>query len=353
MLFDQSLGERRGGSVHGHRRRPFGIDDRANRKCHLPGWNDRSRLRNAAPKNPSSLTSTTTFTTTTLPLGAQFITAEYTGDSTYGALTSSAIKQTVLATAANMPLISASINSVTLPSTFIAGDKGKISITLGNYGGATAHGVVNVNLFASLDGQIDSSSIAIPAASLQKLSVQNGSGGSRTINANFVGGGYPAGSYFILAQVVAVSGFTDDEISQAPAASATTFQAAGDVFGTVGTHKNLKFTVTNSTGGSATLSLSGSGTGTVTMSDTGQTEVTVANTLISNAMTITTKGSFTFDNIDVTGPLGTLTAKTAGLSGTLTLGGGIKTLSLGSAGPADSARRLRRSTSPMTASRPP
>lgn len=288
------------------------------------------------PKNPSSKTVTATFTANTLPLGGQFITAEYLGDSTYAAITSSAIKQTVLQTAANMPLISAAINSVTLPSTFIAGDKGKISLALSNFGGAAAHGVVNINLFASIDGQIDSQPIAIPASSLQKLSVQSASGGSRTVNANFVAGGFPAGSYFILAQVVPVSGFTDDEISQTPAASANTFQAAGDVFGTVGAHKNLKFTVTNSGGGQATLSLSGPGSGKVTQSDSGQTEITVVNTLVGNTMTITTKGSFTFDNIDVTGPLGTLTAKTAGLSGTLTLAGGIKTLSLGSAAPADS-----------------
>ncbi len=288
-----------------------------------------------AAKNASSTTATATFTATTLPLGAQQITAEYTGDSNYAAVTSSAIKQTVLQTAANVPLISASISSVTLPSVFISGDKGKISLTIGNYGGATAHGVVGVNLFASTDGQIDSSSIAISVPSLQKLSIQNASGGSRTVNANFVAGGYPAGSYFILAQVVAVSGFTDDEISQTPAATAATFQAAGDAFGTVGTHKNLKFTATNSSGGSATLTLSGPGTGTVTTSAGGLTEVIVVNTVAGNTLTITTKGSFSFDDIDVTDPLGTLTAKTAGVSGTLTLAGGIKTLSLGSAAPAD------------------
>ncbi len=291
-------------------------------------------LGNATLQKKSGSTATATLTTSTLPAGNRLITAVYSGDDGFLSVTSNVVKETVLITADKTPLISASIDAVTLPSPFIVGDKGTANLTLGNYGGAAANGSVTVNLFASADGVIDASAVPITSSGLKNLAIHNASGGSRKSTGTFTMPSLPAGSYFILAQVVPVSGFTADQISQTPAVSPTTFQAAGNAFGTVGKHKNLKFTVTNSSGGQATLAISGPGVGTVTQTSAGQTDVAVSGTLVSSTLTITTRGSgFTFNNITVSGPLGTFNAKSAGLAGALTLGGGVRTFSLGSAAP--------------------
>src|SRR6185437_11781837 len=99
-------------------------------------------------------------------------------------------------------------------------------------------------------------------------------------------GSYPAGDYFLVAQVVPVLGFTMDQISSTPAISPLTFRAAGLVFGTVGNHKNLKLKIADSNGTVATLSLTGPGAGTVTQTS-GGLNIRITGTTKTTTATIT------------------------------------------------------------------
>ena len=85
--------------------------------------------------------------------------------------------------------------------------------------------------------------------SLQNRAIAIASGGQTTLTGRFTAGSYPPAAYKLVAQIIPVSGLTSANLSQATVASVSAFQAAGMVFGTVGTHAGLKLNVTDSSGG--------------------------------------------------------------------------------------------------------
>jgi hypothetical protein len=192
-------------------------------------------------------------------------------------------------------------------------------------------GRVAISLYLSTTGAIDSSAIPISIPSLKSRAISLGSGRSTTIAANFIAGSYPPGRYKIVAQIVPLSRITSDELTRDTLVSPSTFQAAGLVFGTVGTHKGLVLNVTDDAGHRATLSLVGGGLGTVTQSS-GVTDLTLTGTSASSQLTVTTRGAFTFDQITDSGSIGSINARTSAVTGGLTIGGSVGTLNLASVG---------------------
>jgi molecular chaperone DnaK (HSP70) len=66
---------------------------------------DGSTMLGTAPVNAG----VATLSVATLPIGVQSLTASYSGDANFGAVTSAAVSETVLATTARVPLLTASI----------------------------------------------------------------------------------------------------------------------------------------------------------------------------------------------------------------------------------------------------
>lgn len=273
-----------------------------------------------------------TLTTTASGVGIESITAAYSGDVNYAAASAS-LSLTVLATGQKVPLLIPAISSFTLPSEFLSGDAGMVSLLITNGGGVAANGKISVNLYLSASGMIDSSAIPLSAASLQNRAIHLAKGRSATLTQRLVAGDYPAGVYYLVAQVAPAASFNVDEISPATVASASTFTAAGQVFGTVGKHKGLRLRLTDGAGDQAIFALSGPGSGTVTQSVNGY-DVAVTGSTAATTLSIGGHGPFTLDNLLVTSALAAVQARNDTFTGAVSINS-VKMLNvagLGSAG---------------------
>ena len=277
-------------------------------------------------------------TITASGVGVQTITATYSGDANYSAGNTASLNLTVLLTPTATPLLVPTLSASTLPSLFLPKDSGTATFTLVNGGGATASGRINIDLFLSASGIVDSSAIALSVPSLQDRAIAIASGGQTTLTGRFTAGSYPPGNYKLVAQIVPVSGLTSANLSQSSVVSSSIFQAAGMVFGTVGTHTGLKQVVTDASGDTATLTLSGGGYGTVTQNN-GITDVVLTGTSSSSIFTIATRSGapFSLDAIDVQGAIATINAATTTVTGSLTVRKSATTIKLGAFDPAGSA----------------
>lgn len=273
-------------------------------------------------------------TTTALSgVGIQKVTAVYSGDTTYASITSSALNETILLTTANTPLLVPALTTVTAPTVFLAKDSGSVTITLTNAGGAVARGKLSIDLFLSPTKTIGASAIALTAAALQNRSVAIGIGQSTTFTGKFTFGSYTPGAYYLIAEVVPLTTLTSSDLTTADLVDTQRIQAAGMVFGTVGTHQNLALTVTDSSGDSARLTMTGGGFGTVTQSN-GLTDVALTGTTTTSKMVITQlRGTtFSFDTLTDPGALASITGAKAIITGGLTLGGTISSITLAGLG---------------------
>jgi hypothetical protein len=90
-------------------------------------------------------------------------------------------------------------------------------------------------------------------------------------------------------------------------------------FGNVG-GKNVKQTLPDCDGNSVTFSLTGAGYGELDNSDCSFGEITLYNTTEKSQLTITSKTETSIGDINSNGPLKAITAKTAKLSGSITIG---------------------------------
>lgn len=266
-------------------------------------------------------------------VGIEKITAVYSGDATYASVTSSPLNETVLLTTASTPLLVPALTTVTAPTVFLAKDTGTVTITLTNGGGAVARGKLSIDLFLSPTKTLGASAIALTAAALQNRTIALGIGQSTTLTGKFTFGSYPPGAYFLIAEVVPISGLTSDNLTTADLVDAQRLQAAGMVFGTVGTHQNLTLTVTDSSGDQARFSMTGGGFGTVTQTN-GVTDITLTGTSTSSKLVITPlhAATFSIDSLTDPGAMSSITGTKAIITGGLTLGGTISSITLAGIG---------------------
>ncbi|HWE00908.1 MAG TPA: FG-GAP-like repeat-containing protein [Tepidisphaeraceae bacterium] len=266
-------------------------------------------------------------TTTAAGIGTQAITVQYSGDSNYASATSNDLSLIVLVSGAKQPLLVPTLGAVTLPTEFLPGDTGTVSIVITNGGDAAGSGKVSVNLFLSSDGAIDSTAIPISVPALQNRAVHLGRGAAATLKAKVSAGDVPAGGYMLIAQLVPVAVYTADEVSQAPVVGATTLQAAGMVFGDIGTHNGLKLKAADASGNVATFSISGPGSGAVTEVN-GIDQVAVTGVTSASKLNIANHGAFTLGALTIDGSLNDILAHSATLGGDLTIGGAVKSITL-------------------------
>jgi Bacterial Ig-like domain (group 3)/FG-GAP-like repeat len=268
-----------------------------------------------------------------LSLGVHFITATYSGDSTFGVTTSAPFKETVLTITAHSPLLTPGVGVVKFSSPFIAGDKGTATVTVLNAGGAAANGVVDINLFLSMTGAIDSTAFQLNVPALRGRHVHIKSGGVATFVAHFTAGIIPAGDYVLVAQLAAGAGFTADQVSPAPAAGKTTFTDAGRVFGTLG-KRNVKFILTDNNGMTSTLSLTGPGIATVSDPNFSPLTITIHGTTAGSHLKFTAgkSGPATIDAITVNGVIGAFDASGAFIDSSLNFLGNVGPITLGDVG---------------------
>jgi hypothetical protein len=135
----------------------------------------------------------------------------------------------------------------------------------------------------------------------------------------------------------AVREFHGKPLAHAPAVTASAFIAPGQVFGTIGTHHNLTYTVSNISGQKAVLSISGPGMGTV-MQTNGVTDLYVTHTTGASTLHLTSKGApFAFGDVTVQGALASLDARTAAINGNFSISGAMKQFNLAAGGVAGGA----------------
>lgn len=281
------------------------------------------QLKNGRAKLTSALTG----------VGVEKVTAVYSGDTTYAGVTSSPLNETVLLTTASTPLLVPALTTVTAPTVFLAKDTGSITLTLTNGGGAVARGKLSVDLFLSATKTIGASAIALTAAALQNRSIALGVGQSTTLTGKFTFGSYTPGAYYLIAELVPISTLTSSDLTTATLVDSQRLQAAGMVFGTVGTHQNLTLTVTDSSGDQAKLSMTGGGYGTVTQTN-GLTDIALTGTSTSSKLVVTPlhATTFSFDTLTDPGAMASITGTKAIITGGLTLGGTISSITLAGVG---------------------
>ena len=276
-----------------------------------------------------------TFTESTI--GFHSISFVYGGDSNYGLATSATVPLRVLLTLAKVPVLVPALGTVTFPSEFLANDRGTVSVVLTNGGAAVGRGKVDVNFYLSADGTIDSSAIPLSIPALQNRIVNIASGRAVTLAGTFKAANYPSANYQLVAQVVPVLGLTADQLMSTPVVSATSYLAAGLVFGTVGVHRALRLKIADGAGNLATFSIAGPGLGTITQ--TGEnTDLVVTGTSKASILTITSHGPFTLNDVHISGTIKSFTGRFVTLAGNMTVTGGIRQLTLASVNSGNGAR---------------
>jgi uncharacterized delta-60 repeat protein len=148
------------------------------------------------------------YSTATLPDGTASVTAVYSGDSTFTTATSAATAVTVLTSAAGAPVLTPVVVAGPMPVALVAGSKTKFNYTVAvtNTGGAIERGTVQVNVYASTDQTLDGNDTLVIAPKF-KVSIKAGKGGKLTAHVAGLPASLPAGTYYLLAQVVDAAGF--------------------------------------------------------------------------------------------------------------------------------------------------
>jgi len=148
-----------------------------------------------------------TLKTSSLPTGADPITATYNGDANYAASTSAAITETISAPATVLPAIVKS----TLPTALVAGAaaRGTETLSITNESAALPKGKTSVEIFASTTGNVDGSAVLLS----KPLKIANLKAGKKTtasIQVSLHANTLAAGTYMLIAQATDPSGNVSD-----------------------------------------------------------------------------------------------------------------------------------------------
>jgi len=193
-------------------------------------------------------------------VGVQKITVVYSGDATYANVTSSPINETVLLTTATTPLIVPALTTVNPPEPVPAQGSRQRHAHVYQRGGAVCAGTPvgrpvpfpnqNARLFCDRPD----------SGALQNRSIALGIGQSTTLTGAFQVRTYTPGTYYLIAEIVPISGITSDERDDDDPGQHRTSSGCRIGFRNGRTHANLTLTVTDAAGDQARLSMSGGAT---------------------------------------------------------------------------------------------
>jgi hypothetical protein len=211
---------------------------------------------------------TAALTTSSLSAGSHSITANYSGDATYIASSSSALSETVNGQVVAAKLVPTVVSS-SLPPSVVGGAAvhGVVSVAVSNQSVSNDTGSVTIEIFASTDGQIDDSAMLV-ASVTKKLNVAAGKTVPVKVTVKSLPSSLADGSYTLLARATDSASNINDSTAGPTIQVAAPFISLSETF----TKLTLPLAVV---GGSKTRS--------------------VATISISNAGNITTSGTTTID----------------------------------------------------------
>ncbi len=157
--------------------------------------------------------------------GTISLVAHYSGNKLYGQSISARVIEQVVAVAEATPLVAVAIVALHVPSAVVPGEHASAALSITDQGDGRAIGRVGVQLYASTDGAIDSSAIALtPSPISTSINLAGGQSTPMDVSFNFPESLLP-GQYTILAALTPVRGLTTAQVSWVPAVSATPIQA--------------------------------------------------------------------------------------------------------------------------------
>jgi hypothetical protein len=281
---------------------------------------------------------TATIITTLIPVGAASIAARYNGNAHY-APSAAAINENVLTSAAATPLVAAAAVTLTgrAGSTAIPllpGDTGSANVTIVDQGAGRSRGTVAVSLsIAPVADPTDAEPLALLGTSTFAANLRGGT--ARTVPVRFT---VPADLaaylttqlYTIFAALAPVATLTAAQVSATPAATFTpaTVELA---FGAAGIHLHYKLTTTLSNGATVALSITGPGSGTLVDAGGGGVDLSLVDTTPGSTVSIVPAGNgpVSIASLSDPAPLGGVAAAGVPLVGAITLGTGVRRLTLG------------------------
>ncbi len=279
---------------------------------------------------PVQADGTAVFSTSSLAAGTHAITASYGGDNRFGPSTSAPFTQTIQTPAEhNAGDVSVQISQLQLPSIIVPGDKGSVTFVLTNNGSQAVAGRIAIQMFASSNGTIDSSSTQVAMPSLQSKAINLKPGKSIKIKTKFI---VPLtlqpNNYKFLARAVPGSGLTASDVFSGTFASSTVKLVTQ--FGTVGNRHNVTLLQQNSDGTQTSYSLLGPGTGTWTSN---AITATLTGTTGASQLKITKRGGnriADLNTLTVNGSLKKFQGTTVSGLANLSISGSVGQLSIGS-----------------------
>jgi len=171
------------------------------------------------------------FSTSSLPVGADSITAIYSGDATYSGSASSPVIETVAQPIINTTLLAPSITRSTLPAAVVAGAPvhGVVTALVTNPSSSPFKGPVTLDIFASADGAIDGSATLL-AASTRVLNLRAGKSAVVSVPVKSLPASLQNGTYTLLARAIGPSSLTGDSTGGPTVKVAAPFIALSESF---------------------------------------------------------------------------------------------------------------------------
>jgi hypothetical protein len=157
-----------------------------------------------------------------LAVGAHPLSALYIGDNRFSSsIALGTVTQVITPAIASQAFIHTIIGGLSAPATITAGTRGAAQVIIQNQGGVGTSGVLNVRLLLSTDDSISTDDVPL-ITSVGDLTLNMTPHRSISFADNFtLPAGVAPGAYFVLAELVLVSGFAPTDLSPAPAVSAT------------------------------------------------------------------------------------------------------------------------------------
>ncbi len=228
------------------------------------------------------------------------------------------------------PDLLASVGTVTLPDTYVPGDKATIGAGLKNLGDVSVDAFINVRYYLSATADFSGDTMLIGEVTGKRLRLSSGK--STQIKAKIkVDDTYPLGESYLAVEIDTSDAVDELNEDNNLAVSSAIYQHVY-AFGNVDGRSNVKMVATDANGVLVEYQLRGNGRGDLAASDTLDAfDLTLSGTNVESKVLITPKGknaTTVIASVDGSGHLGEFLGKEVDLLGDFTLAGGTEKLLL-------------------------